>query len=106
MNCLLLLLILFGCGQGNGICSCLNNGMCRNIVPNDSCCNRNRATVNRTENCGCKTEVKEKEDCGCSRGMNHGNHENCGAFTVPQTARTQYPYLESEPHTCGCEENK
>ena len=106
MNCLLLLLILFGCGQGNGIGGCTNNRRCGNGTRNHSCCNQNQSTIRSTEECGCIEEIKKKEDCGCSGSMNRDNHDNRQMFTPPPTARTQYPYLESEPRTCGCEENK
>ncbi|MBR5597468.1 MAG: hypothetical protein IKW30_08695 [Lachnospiraceae bacterium] len=83
MNCLLLLLILFCSGNGqNGNCGkpCGNCIMPRN---ERTCCNNVRTECNCEEPRGrvCPT-------------------------TPPPMPRTQFPYLDVEPRTCGCEENK
>ena len=74
MNCLLLLFILFCCGNGQN-----GNGT------NTNC-----------------------HSCNCH--MNHCANHGCGCCPPPPPPppmpRSQFPYLEKEPYTCGCEENK
>ena len=74
MNCLLLLFILFCCGNGQ-------NGS--------------------SANGGCHS-------CNCQ--MNHCHNHECSCRPTPPPPppmpRSQFPYLDREPGTCGCEENK
>lgn len=104
MNCLFLLLILCCCGQGNYANGCGNNRMWRNERSNDGC-NHNHSVDRRIEECGCQEE-KHEEDCGCSHALKHEDNHSHGVFIAPPASRTQYPYLDTEPRTCGCEENK
>ena len=72
MNCLLLLFILFCCGNGqNG-----NN--------TNNHCNKCNCHVHSCVNNGCRPTPPPP----------------------PPMPRTQFPYLDKEPCTCGCEENK
>ena len=80
MNCLLLLVILFCCG-GNGK-GCIHEQSCDNSGRNNS--------VQWGGNC------REKEFC---ESVNHSCH-----MPPPPMPRTQFPYLDVEPRTCGCEE--
>ena len=76
MNCLLLLIILM-------------------------CCNGNGGTKN------CKRESSCGRQCERRQEYNVGRDCNCGSVvnSCPSTSsRPQYPYLEVEPRTCGCEE--
>ena len=83
MNCLLLLLILFCSGNGqNGNCG-NHCGTC--IMP-------------RNER-GCGNNVRK--ECNCVE-----TRERVCTTTPPPIPRTQFPYLDVEPRTCGCEENK
>ena len=86
MNCLLLLIVLLCCG-GNGM-GCSNGYTCNNVHRRDECGMR--------KECDRCSERREKE-YGC-------NHDNHSCHTPPPMARTQFPYLDVEPRTCGCEE--
>lgn len=78
MNCLLLLIILFCCG-GNSSCS-------------GNCASQN----------GCqRREVRRERECGCET-----SHINKSCPPPPAMPRTQFPYLDVEPRTCGCEEKQ
>ena len=80
MNCLLLLFILFCSGNGqNNHCHC---GNC--IMPR----NERRCTNQVRRECGC--EESRVPTC---------------QTPPPPMPRTSFPYLETEPRTCGCEEN-
>ena len=81
MNCLLLLFILLCCG-GNGCGESRGTG-CDNFKR----CN----TAPRMGNCNVR-ESCEKENHSCQ--------------TPPPMPRTQFPYLDVEPRTCGCEEKQ
>ena len=72
MNCLLLLFILFCCGNGQ-------NGNTSNTNCHDCNCHMNQCVSN-----GCRPTPPPP----------------------PPMPRTQFPYLDKEPYTCGCEENK
>lgn len=105
MNCLLLLIILFCCGHGNNFWNSCNR-MCDNGCQRNSWQGNDNVATNNTE-CGCSLErerEEREEDCGCDhdRTSNRNGH----MFTAPPSARAQYPYLDLEPRTCGCEENK
>ena len=91
MNCLLLLIILFCC-NGNGNC----NLSSRN-VGNCGCQNYRR------EN-SCSNNVNTRED-EWERRNNRGDCDSSPHIhTSPSMPRTQFPYLDVEPRTCGCEE--
>ena len=102
MNCLLLLIILF-CSGSNSICS----GNCNGSGSINSCNSGCNTGSNRPCGRNCNTgynvvrEVREEQimrrECDCD--MSHNNH----TCQTP-TPRTQFPYLEVEPRTCGCEE--
>lgn len=78
MNCLLLLIILFCC-NGNDNCG---TRQCRR----ENSCNRNR---------NARTECNVGRDCDCAPVVH----------SCPSTSpRPQYPYMDVEPRTCGCEE--
>ena len=88
MNCLLLLFILFCCGNGQ-------NGSCQHS--------------------NCQNGCGHVNSCGCGSGTSSigGNSSGCGVSNgcrptppPPPMPRTQFPYLDKEPCTCGCEENK
>ena len=81
MNCLLLLIILFSCG-GNG-CGCSHGHVRDNFSRRDY--------ANRTGKCNMREECEP---------VNHSCH------TPPPMPRTQFPYLDVEPRTCGCEEKQ
>ena len=81
MNCLLLLLILFCSGNGQGKV-CRNQGETCIMPRNERMCGNNA----RSE-CGCE-DTRER------------------VCPPPPIPRTQFPYLDMEPRTCGCEENK
>ena len=96
MNCLLLLIILFCCGGNSNGCS-----------RKDTC--RNSNGCSRRDTCGsvCKKDnygVREEYDRCSERKEEHGcNHDNHFSHTPPPMPRTQFPYLDVEPRTCGCE---
>ena len=128
MNCLLLLLILFCCGQGN--CTTGGRQGCRKCsvssgkegcdnhfgISNtgEGCC---QTHVERQSDCGCMRETERKSDCGykveMERESSHigrieverENSCECRLEREVGTTRPHYPYLELEPRTCGCEEN-
>ena len=83
MNCLLLLLILFCSGNGQGRNCGNQSGNC--IMP------RNERTL-------CGNNSRNERSCEEPR------ERVCA--TPPPLPRTQFPYLDVEPRTCGCEENK
>ena len=76
MNCILLLLILFCCGNGRS--------------GNHNC---GHSHVGNCTNNGCHVH----NDCRPDNG--------CRPTPPPPMPRTSFPYLEKEPCTCGCEEN-
>ncbi len=84
MNCLLLLFILFCCGNGQ-------NGNCHHGNGHMGCSHGN--------GCGCGSIVGNSNGCGISNGCRP-------TPPPPPMPRTQFPYLDKEPCTCGCEENK
>ena len=57
------------------------------------CCNGNGG-CNQNCNRGCN-----QRSCGSGR-----EHERGCVPTPPPMPRTQFPYLDVEPRTCGCEE--
>ena len=121
MNCLLLLIILFcrggnsircnGCGdpcngKGHGGCNrpggpnfrpgC-NEGCGLNQRPgcNDSCSSNHRSGF-EARNEPREERQTTRKDCEC---------DFVNSISSSTTARgTQFPYLEVEPRTCGCEE--
>ena len=108
MNCLLLLIILFCC-NGN---SCNGNFSGRNFCNrnsyNESSCNGSRGR----ENYGGKN-CMERNKCEAIRreekyAADNRSTINDGCSSCPQSnmSRTQFPYLEIEPRTCGCEEKE
>ena len=108
MNCLLLLIILFCCnGTGNGACG--GNGCGRrgcdagcNRRGCDDGCNLRRQNA-CTENCNVRREesferTQVRKECDCDMESRMHSH------TTQTMPRTQFPYLDVEPRTCGCEE--
>ena len=121
MNCLLLLIILF-CSGGNSVSSCGCSNPCNrrghvecnrpcgsNSRPgcNNSCgvnsrpgCNNN-CGVSHSPGCNLRSEIREerqtaRRDCEC---------DVVNVTSSSTTSRgTQFPYLDVEPCTCGCEE--
>lgn len=95
MNCLLLLIILFCCNGNSGCNTCNSSGR---MAANG----RNCATGRK----GCSFAVGENNsrsadrDCDCD-----GPKVNACPTAPPPMPRTQFPYLDIEPRTCGCEEN-
>lgn len=99
MNCLLLLIILFCCG---------NNSCGEMSRRNTSCSRMMRSDENRNErrdgDCGCtERDHHDHSDCGCD-GNNTILQNRTSSYSAPPMSRTQYPYLDLEPRTCGCEE--
>lgn len=98
MNCLLLLIILFCCnGNGNGTCG--GGGYGRRTCDGGNCRRQNTCTVN----CNARREesrewTSERRECDCDATPRMHTH------TAPSMPRTQFPYLDVEPRTCGCEE--
>lgn len=86
MNCFLLLIILFCC-NGNGGC---NSGYCNARSCNTVGCNAGRDNMGGRNN--------SRHDCECDASPCVHTH------TPPPMPRTQFPYLDVEPRTCGCEE--
>lgn len=93
MNCLLLLIILFCC-NGNGNCNLSNRNVencgrpnCRRENSCSNCVNAREGEWERRNNRG---------DCDCDSSPH--------THTSPSMPRTQFPYLDVEPRTCGCEE--
>lgn len=83
MNCLLLLIILFCCNSNGSynVGNCSREGFGgRNRNVREECDGRNQQ-----RECECKTP-------------------NVHTHTPPPMPRTQFPYLDVEPRTCGCEE--
>ena len=91
MNCLLLLIILFCC-NGNGC----NRNVCNESGRRESCGRKNCAehitceTVHRNRECAV-------ENRSSAENRSSSDHGHCDK-------RTQFPYLDVEPRTCGCEE--
>lgn len=118
MNCLFLLIILFCCGS-NGSCdgrshgrgnSCRNNcntGNRGNVARNVGNCNvENRSTVNT--NAGSCVVREEYDRQVVRRESDYDRDASSSVHSCPTSSmsRTQFPYLEVEPRTCGCEENQ
>lgn len=65
MNCWIILLLLFCCGNGNGCGSgCANNGILGSGCGNDSCgCNHHNhdCGCNHNHDCGCQTNCEAEE---------------------------------------------
>ena len=125
MNCLLLLVILFCCGQGK--CASGNNGG-RNleITSGNNGCEHNFTVTNmkekccevqreRQSDCGCVAETEPQVACGCRETERESNRItrveseresscDCRLEREGVAVRPHYPYLELEPRTCGCEE--
>ena len=100
MNCLLLLIILFCCnGNGNSGRRSSCGGTCNTRKSCDLGCgsdNGNNRDIRNHEHCG--NDVRR--ECGCEGNANFHSHN-----APPPMARAQFPYLDVEPRTCGCEEN-
>ena len=91
MNCLLLLIILFCC-NGNGGCN--NTGY-----------SRGRDNARGCNTVGCNTRRDNAGECGVNRRESDCDAAPCvHTHTPPPMPRTQFPYLDVEPRTCGCEE--
>ena len=101
MNCLLLLIILFCC-NGN---SCNGNFSGRNYHNGNTCnrgCQReNYSRENSVEHKKCETVHREGK---CTVDNRSAVNDGCDSCPASSVSRTQFPYLEIEPRTCGCEE--
>ena len=101
MNCLLLLIILFCC-NGNGNCGSNGCGSreCRREPSCKGNCNMRREQSHN--GCAAKEEARERmerrRECDCDAAPGMHTH------TPMPMPRTQFPYLDVEPRTCGCEE--
>lgn len=91
MNCLLLLIILFLC---NGNCNSGNCNVRNYSSPN--CRRENSCSNNANVREGEWDRRNNKGDCDCDSTPH--------VHTSPSMPRTQFPYLDVEPRTCGCEE--
>ncbi len=99
MNCLLLLIILFCCNC-NGNCGTNNHGRgdsCRMDYNIGNRHNMTRNVENAREDDFDRTNMRRDCDCEVSPGVH-----SCPTHQP----RTQFPYLEVEPRTCGCEEKQ
>ena len=100
MNYLALLSILLCCG-GNRNCNGKGTFYKHNCERRNGC-----RTVRNAQNCNMEKYVEKEEcdrvidgrDCGCD--VSSGVH-SCPTAPMP---RTKFPYLDTEPRTCGCEE--
>ena len=109
MNCLLLLMILFCCNNNENYGS-VNCGRRDFHVRN--CNSKNSCMVQRDRNCStgnrCTSNIGSREGNGDERSNNVIRvdcdcdiSQNVNSGPMP---RTQFPYLDVEPRTCGCEE--
>lgn len=96
MNCLFLLIILLFCNGNSGCnsnCSRMGNNsrIGRNCMENHngSNCTLRESNSNRSTGRGCDCDSSQVNSC---------------PVTPPPVPRTQFPYLDMEPRTCGCEE--
>lgn len=110
MNCLLLLLLLFCCsGNFCGNNSCAGN-ICGRNTSNGSCQRENYGRKNCTEHKMCETVQRDRncaehKTCETVRRDREGTTDFSNMMNNgPCDKRTQFPYLEIEPRTCGCEE--
>lgn len=121
-----------GNGNNYSLGNCLQDHYYSGNHKEDCGCGRERNLQERYDrerdqnmSCGCNMEREREEPCGCNveRARNEENRRNrenetwneCGSTknvvntdktvcTTPVNARTQYPYIDLEPCTCGCEE--
>lgn len=102
MNCLFLLIILFCCGSnGNygGNCRRGNSGC---AVRENSCNRRDDRRDHDCDGMGSRREYDcDRRDYDCDCDATPAIHSCPASNTV---SRTQFPYLDVEPRTCGCEE--
>lgn len=106
MNCLLLLIILFCC-NGNGGCNlgCSNTGNCNLAGCNTGRGNGRGCNTVRNNERGCNAERERGGECSINRRECECDSAPCmQPHTPPPMPRTQFPYLDMEPRTCGCEE--
>ena len=94
MNCLILLIILFCCnGNGNSGRGGSCGGNCNTRKSCDVGCGLENGRNH--EHCG----FDARRECGCEGNTNFHSHN-----APPPMPRAQFPYLDVEPRTCGCEE--
>lgn len=97
MNCCLLLIILLYCSANKGNHrrgGCLTSSRERNI----SCDHHEH---HHGKECGGK---KPEPSCGCNT-QGAGNLPPICPTTPPPMPRTQFPFLDSDHGSCGCEGN-
>ena len=107
MNCLLLLIILCCC---SGNTNWNGGNLSRTNCLHDNHWSENNYARYHQEPCGCGMEREVQEPCGC--GMEREVQEPCGCNVENShkepcgcgAERAQYPYIDLEPRTCGCEE--
>ena len=87
MNCLWIILLLFGCGNNwsrNGSCGC-------------GCGNDH----GRDRDCGCDNDYGRDRDCGCDN--DYGRDRDCDYDSSVRSSR--YPNVSRSSETCGCEKS-
>lgn len=98
MNCLLLLIILFCC-NGN---SCGGNTYIGNTC-SGGCQRENYRRKSSVERKKCENDYRDGK---CAVDHRNVVKDDCGSCPASSVSRTQFPYLEIEPRTCGCEEKE
>ncbi len=112
MNCLWIILLLFGCGNNCGRncgCSCGNTrGRNDSRSCNDGCDN----------DCGCDNDWRRDSDCGCDNDRGRDNDCGCDNDGVRRVRRdsdydydssvrsSRYPNISRSSETCGCEKSE
>lgn len=101
MNCLILLVLLFCCGNNNGRnCGCESN---KERESDCGCGNRN--SRERENDCGCGNNREREGDRGCGNSRN----DDCGCRSDvrPEPRLEPRPFISfSGQGTCGCESNQ
>ena len=100
MNCcLLLLVLLYSSGNGNGCMTSCNRRNCFNARP--VLCGHNHShqpchNHQRQNACARKSDCECNEIPACERVTNV-------CQTPPPVAKSNFPYLDKEHNSCGCE---
>ena len=100
MNSLFLLIILFSCcGNGFGRHCCQEEKSCCRERREDGCGENNWCRDNGNRGNYDRGGSDQNNSCGCDRPT---MGPSCPP--PPPMPRNQFPYMENEPRTCGCEE--
>ena len=100
MNCLLLLIILFFCNGNTCGGNCCGGNFCNGNICDGGRGRESHGRNNCMEQNKCETIHREGQ---CTVGNRSAVNNDC-CNRREDESRTQFPYLEIEHRTCGCEE--